>query len=75
MSTQFYWYAKSTRSWGKRKDFPNTFYKTAGQASLECIQNEQNYPHHKWKVKRVLMETKDGVHYDIYEHEFKRINK
>ncbi len=75
MSIQMYWCAVGTKLPKKQKLWPITFHKTRGAAHLECIRWNNHWRKREFKVKRVLLETKDAVHYDVYEHEFKRIEK
>jgi len=79
MSSQIYWCVVSKRTWGKQKMWPMTFYKTRHEAHMDAWHRNKSEEKlrfkREWYDKRVLLETKDAIHYDVYEHEFKRLKK
>lgn len=75
MSQQIYWAVFFGRSWGKKKIWPRAFYKTAHEAKKECMQWKESYEEKLPYVKRLILKSKDSIHYDVYEHQTKLIRK
>jgi hypothetical protein len=75
MAKQIYHGVINTNYVAGFKKFPQRFFKTYTEASLEALRKNSAFNEKKYVVKRFIFETKDAIHYDIYEHKYKRITK